>query len=226
MSEPRLCPYCGIDISHKNGGAKHCGSVKCKGKHRRMMHGKEINLKCVICGKPLSKGQAKYCSKNCSNRNKSIQAAKLYATAIKKDRVCIFCQEPIPRDLKNWWQRKSCGKTECEKKRIERQKIQKKKSVKRHNEKINELSVAGVKEQYIVMAGVKHKFNKNDPEYFDHEMYLTKQKELKKPNGRFCQFDGCKKALRGEEWFFCKVHRHAVSAIADNGFYENDYAYM
>jgi len=147
---------------------------------------------CKNCKRPLISRNTKtqFCSDPICKEERRIKN--------RKKRFCRICKE----DITKLYPKHVCQKQSC----IDAWKIEKKEYKKEYNRKayLEKKKVKNKQKELKnsnIIIKLKEIYDKNDEEYFDHEMFLKQKKELKKPNGNICS--RCGAILTGNYYKRC-----------------------
>ena len=231
--EDRICVHCKDPLSpYASKKAKYCGKPECKAIRRSISDKKRYPRKpkfCTVCGCVITDlWPDTICSKqSCidayDEKKKFIisrKSTRYYNKHIRKKRKkCEICKKVIPRGVHGT--SKTCGREKCIEKRTEIVKATKKlrynirmSKKKARTERLKVKVEKRQKQQEVTPPPKKPSlFDSNSEDYFDNDMFLAKQKELKKKNGRRCQ--KCKKALTGNYRNHCRTCRPTVERLAN-----------
>ena len=178
-----------------------------------------IERACRYCGGPVTGRQREICAlpecqeqkhKDALARNRAtekLRSDKAKLARLKKNPIyCANCGEPfgvkdniqVPacHRCAEWWE------TEREVRRSKRNDaLSARRSATRKKKKpVEVVATKIVKPTFLIR-----------PDDFTHEKYVDGKKEAKQPNGYKCTWDGCGKALKGPNRFFCEYHRGQIN---------------
>ena len=165
---------------------------------------------CSNCGIKLPSKGWKYCNDPVCQKvkvaDRKIETAERYQKKhVRKKRLCPVCKT----DVTDLWPKRTCATKECEdvwkdicrvnrrKQDRERNRLNRLKKKKARKKARKKAKVICIKRALIL--------DKSHEDYFDNDMFIAQQKELKKKNGNYCQ--GCGKALTGN------FHNHCVRCL-------------
>jgi hypothetical protein len=172
------------------------------------------NAFCSNCGIKLPSKGWKYCNDPVCQKvkiaDRKIEAAERYQKKhVRKKRLCPVCKT----DVTDLWPKRTCATKECEDVWKDTCRVNRRKQDRERN-RLNRLKKKKAKKKAKVIC-IKRALviDKSHEDYFDNDMFLEKQKELKKPNGNYCQ--RCSKALTGNYHNHCPNCRPSIELLAN-----------